>query len=155
MKYKIDLKKIIGKYKDWISGIGIAGLVFLGAFFLVGKIDSEEVIRPDGNRKIENQVKGVTDNSGVYDYAEAIDHVGETATVIGKVERVFTSKSGVTFLDFCEDWSECPFVAVIFASDRKKFGDVSQYERKVRITGTIKLYEGKAEIILKNPEQIE
>lgn len=89
-----------------------------------------------------------------YDYQEAMDHIGEEAIVRGKVIKVYTSKSGTTFLDFCKDYSKCPFTAVIFASDTDKFSNLKQYEREVRVRGVIKSYNGKAEIILEDEDQL-
>ena len=89
-----------------------------------------------------------------YDYTEAPDHVGEKASISGKILRVFTSKTDTTFLDFCERFDACPFSAVIFASDKDKFPDLSKYEGKVNITGVIKSYQGRAEIIVSDPGQI-
>lgn len=90
-----------------------------------------------------------------YDYKEAQQHIGESAKVIGRVVKIYTAKSGVTFFDFCEKYKDCPFSAIIFASDLEKFGNLKQYQREIKISGTIKLYNGKAEIILNNKEQIE
>ena len=90
-----------------------------------------------------------------YDFTEAKDHVGENAIVHGKVVKTYTAKSGVSFFDFCTSYKTCPFTAVIFASDRDKFGDLKQFEREVKISGLIKTYGGKAEIILKEREQVE
>ena len=90
-----------------------------------------------------------------YDFAEAKDHIGENAIVRGKVVKTYTAKSGVSFLDFCSNYKTCPFTAVIFASDLDKFGDLKQFEREVRLTGLIKTYGGKAEIILNEREQVE
>ncbi len=92
---------------------------------------------------------------GDYDYTEAPEHIGETARVHGTVLKAFTSKSGVTFLDFCTGFQACPFSAVIFAGDKDKFKDMASYERAVTITGLIKSYQGKAEIVVNDPSQIE
>ena len=98
---------------------------------------------------------GGTSGTGIYDYTAAPDHIGERASVKGTVYRVMTAKSGVTFLDFCQGFSDCPFSAVIFKSDLAKFPDVSRYERAVTVSGVIKSYQGKAEMILSGPEQIK
>jgi len=90
-----------------------------------------------------------------YDYKDASDHIGERATVKGSVIKVFTAKSGVTFFDFCSDFDSCPFSAVIFASDLPDFGDVQKYVRSVKMTGTIKSYSGRAEMVLNSPDQIK
>ncbi len=152
------------KYKKWII-LSLTFIIFIFALVvMLGDGSGDRVIKPqggmlgDGGSKNTSSAKSAGSDSGEiqeYEYLEAIDHIGEKARITGEVLRVFTAKSGVTFLDFCEDFNDCPFSAVIFASDAKKFPDVSKYERKVTITGTIKSYNGKAEIILKSPEQIE
>jgi hypothetical protein len=134
----------------WAIAVGIILAVVISiVLFLPEK--GEQVISPGANT-------GTSIDSDVvyeYDYTEAPNHIGERAKVKGKVIRVFTSKSGVTFFDFCQNFDSCPFSAVIFASDLDKFSDLTQYERAVSISGVIKAYQGKAEIILNSPEQIE
>lgn len=117
--------------------------------------ESNESSNVSKDDKTNIGVDNLSDKIPEYDYTEAPDHIGERAVVKGTVVKVFTAKSGVTFLDFCEDFYDCPFSAVIFASDLKKFQDVSKFQREVLITGTIKSYQGKAEIIINNPEQIK
>src|SRR3989338_3370969 len=92
---------------------------------------------------------------GVIEYTDAPAHVGEYASVRGTLVEAYTSKSGTVFLDFCQSYKTCPFTAVIFADDAKKFGDLSRYEGTVvTISGKISLYQNKAEIILSSPSQI-
>jgi hypothetical protein len=87
--------------------------------------------------------------------AEAKNHVGETRCVTGKVVRVKTGNRGVTFFDFCEDYRLCPFTVVVFSSDLKSVGDVRQLQgRIVEIHGPVIEYDGRAEIILKQPRQL-
>lgn len=94
-------------------------------------------------------------SGGTYDFTEAPAHVGEHASVRGKVLRVYTSKSGTVFFDYCTNYKTCPFTAVIFADDVSKFSPVSEYSGKtLTLTGKIVLYEGRAEIILSEPDQI-
>jgi len=88
-------------------------------------------------------------------YTEAPNHVGEYACVSGKVDHVNTPKE-TTFLNFGPDYKTCPFGAVIFGSDAYKFPNPNQYEGKtVEITGLIKTYQGRAEIVLNDPGQIK
>jgi hypothetical protein len=69
---------------------------------------------------------------------------------------VYTSKSNTTFFDFCSDYKNCGFGAVIFSSALSNFPDVKQYEGKnITINGLIKDYQGNAEIIINSPEQIK
>ncbi len=92
---------------------------------------------------------------GTIDYTQASAHVGQTASVRGTLVKAYTSASGTVFLDFCKDYKKCPFSGVIFADDVKKFGDLSRYNsRSITLTGKISSYQGKAEIVLSNPNQI-
>jgi len=91
-----------------------------------------------------------------YTAADAQNHVGEYASVIGKVYQVFTSKKGTIFLDIGGNYPNNPFTAVIFYRDAPKFSTVSDYKGKtVKFTGKIKSYEGTPEIILNDESQIE
>ena len=82
-------------------------------------------------------------------------HTGENSCVEGRVLQVYTARSGSTFLDFCQDYHNCPFGSVIFAADRSKFGNLGSLEgRMVQITGEITTYNGRAEIIIRDPKQI-
>ncbi len=86
---------------------------------------------------------------------QASQHVGETKCVTGKVLRVKIGTRGVHFLDFCEDQAACPFSVVVFPHDLKDVGDVRRLEgRTIEINGRVKLYDGRAEIILNRVSQI-
>lgn len=92
---------------------------------------------------------------GCIDLHQANLHTGENSCVEGRVLRVFTSRSGATFLDFCQDYHNCPFGSVIFAKDRSRFGNLGSLEgRRVQIAGEITTYNGRAEIIIRDPKQI-
>ena len=89
-------------------------------------------------------------------YKEAGSYVGEYKCVTGKVDNVYTSAKGNTFLNFCPDYRTCPFFSVIFSSDSYKFPNLKQYQGKtVEITGLIKTYQGRVEIILNDANQIK
>jgi hypothetical protein len=93
--------------------------------------------------------------AGCIDFREAQSHTGQTGCITGRVLRTYTSRNGVTFLDFCLDYRNCPFSSVVFASDRSKFGDLTTLgSRQVEIRGPIVSYKGRAEIILHDPEQL-
>jgi hypothetical protein len=86
---------------------------------------------------------------------EASQHVGETKCVTGKVLRVKVGAKGVHFIDFCEDQMACPFTVVIFPHDLKDVGDVRRLTGHViEIRGPVKLYDGRAEIILNRVSQV-
>jgi hypothetical protein len=86
---------------------------------------------------------------------EAGHHVGETRCVTGKVLRVKAGAKGVHYVDFCEDQMSCPFTVVVFPSDLKDVGDVRRLTgRVIEIHGPVKLYNGRAEIILNRVSQL-
>src|SRR5271167_1197901 len=86
---------------------------------------------------------------------EAKQHVGETKCVTGKVLRVKAGARGVHFVDFCEDQMACPFTVVVFPHDLKDVGDVRRLAGQViEIHGPVKLYDGRAEIILNRVSQL-
>ena len=89
-------------------------------------------------------------------FSEAPNYIGETKCVSGKVDNVFISEKGNIFLNFCSNYKTCPFTAVIFSSDADKFSNPRQFKGKtVEITGLIKTYQGRPEIILNAPNQIK
>jgi DNA/RNA endonuclease YhcR with UshA esterase domain len=88
---------------------------------------------------------------------EAKAHVGEIVTVEGIVSEVHHAASGkVTFIDMGGRYPNNAFAAVIFADDASKFPIVDSLEGKtVDISGSIRLYKGKPEIILNDPTQLK
>ncbi len=93
--------------------------------------------------------------AGCIDFHDVAPHVGETGCVSGRVLRVYTSRGGNTFLDFCPDYRTCTFTSVIFSSDRGKFGNLQTLEgTTVELRGAITVYQGRAEIIIRDPDQI-
>ncbi|MBI2677845.1 MAG: OB-fold nucleic acid binding domain-containing protein [Candidatus Koribacter versatilis] len=88
-------------------------------------------------------------------FTAAPEHVGESVCVTGKVLKVAEGKNGAWFLDLCDDHKTCPFTVVVFARDLRDVGDVRQLAGKqIQLFGKIKLYAGKAEIILKDARQL-
>jgi hypothetical protein len=86
---------------------------------------------------------------------EAAQHIGEVKCVTGKVHRVKIGTRGVHFVDFCEEQMACPFTVVVFPADLKDVGDVRRLEgRMIEIHGAVKLYDGRAEIILNRVSQL-
>lgn len=86
---------------------------------------------------------------------EAGKHVGEDKCITGKVLRVKAGARGAHFVDFCEDQMSCPFTVVVFGADLKDVGDVRRLAgRVIEIHGPVKLYNGRAEIILRRVNQL-
>ena len=84
-------------------------------------------------------------------------HVGQTVTVEGAVSAVHHARSGrATFIDLGGRYPNNAFTAVILARDASKFPDVDALDGKtVDITGAVRLYRGKPEIVLSDPAQIK
>lgn len=91
------------------------------------------------------------------DFKEAPKKIGEEHCVTGKVVKVSRSpRSGTTFLNFCDDYRNCPFSVVVFPKDLASVGDVTKLEgQTIEIFGKIKDYKGQAEIILNDPVQLK
>jgi len=90
--------------------------------------------------------------AATYTPTEAAKHVGESATVEG-VASVYVSKGGTTFVDLGGSGRSAPFTGVIF--EKTAIPDVASYNGKtVGISGMIKDYKGKPEIIIRSPGQI-
>jgi hypothetical protein len=80
---------------------------------------------------------------------------GKRGCVGGLILRVYTARSGNSFLDFCQDYRTCPFTSVIFSKDQAKFGDLGSLQgKRVEIKGDVVAYQGRAEIILHDPQQV-
>ena len=89
------------------------------------------------------------------DFHDAGSHTGENGCISGRVVRVFVSRGGNSFLDFCADFHNCPFTSVIFSSDRSKFGDLTTLRgHEIQIRGPITVYQGRAEIAIHDPDQM-
>jgi len=95
-------------------------------------------------------------DTATYPSAAAKAHVGEYATVVGKVSGVHVTGKGDTFVNLGAPYPDHDFTAVIFAADADKFGDLEPLEgQTVSVTGTIKEFKGKPEIIVSAPELLK
>jgi hypothetical protein len=92
--------------------------------------------------------------------AEAKNHVGERATVCGKIvstRYANRSKGQPTFLNLDKPYPNQIFTIVIWGSDRSKFGDpeAKYSDKNVCVTGKITSYRDIPEIAANDPSQIE
>src|SRR5438270_6218512 len=84
-------------------------------------------------------------------FAEAQKKEGEPVCITGKVLKVAHSSTGNWYLDFCENYRQCPFTIFIFGKDAKKLGNLKELEgQEITIYGRIKDYRGRSEIILRD-----
>jgi DNA/RNA endonuclease YhcR with UshA esterase domain len=88
---------------------------------------------------------------------DAAKKIGENACITGKVVKVTSSpRSGTMFLNFCDDYKNCPFSVVVFARDLRDVGDVRALEGTViEIHGKVKEYKGQAEMVLSDARQLK
>jgi hypothetical protein len=90
---------------------------------------------------------------------EAKNHIGETATVCGRVASsryADKSKGQPTFLNLDEPYPTEIFTILIWGDDRAKFGaPESKYrDANVCVTGKIASYRGSPEIVATDANQI-
>jgi len=89
-------------------------------------------------------------------WEEADRYYGKRVIVEGKVVGTYR-KDKVCFLNLNKDWRRYGSL-VIFAKDLDKFPQHPEdyyLNKRVRVTGVVKEYKGRPEIILKDPKQIE
>jgi len=122
-----------------------------------GKVEGESV----EERKVEEEVIDALDTGKLLDIG--YNHPEKVVTVEGVIVRTYyaqKSKGKPTFLDFHDPYEEY-FICIIWEEDRQSF--VEEFppnpesyflDRKVRVEGTIEIYEGAPEIILSDPSQI-
>ena len=132
----------------------MAGIVL--AFFCLGVLVGRHAgRRPSSASTYASRASPQGESAGCVDFHDAGPHAGETGCVSGRVLRVFTSRGGNTFFDFCEDYHACPFSSVVFSSDKQKFGNLESLAgRQIEIRGLITVYQGRPEIIIHDPDQI-
>ena len=90
---------------------------------------------------------------------EASAHIGQTATVCGVVasaKYAYRSKGQPTLLNLDEPYPRQIFTALIWGNDRPAFGapETTYSGKNICVTGRIKNYRGKPEIIVRTPSQI-
>jgi DNA/RNA endonuclease YhcR with UshA esterase domain len=91
---------------------------------------------------------------------EAKAHIGERATVCGKVlstrwaER---SRGSPTFLNFDQPYPDQFFTLVIWGNDRSKFDnpETTYRGKRVCVTGKISAFKGVPEVVANDPAQIK
>jgi DNA/RNA endonuclease YhcR with UshA esterase domain len=89
--------------------------------------------------------------------AEAKNHIGQNVTVEGAVSEVHHAESGkVIFIEIGGRYPNNTFAAVIFKDDFNKFSNADSLAGKtIDVTGQIKEYRGRPEIILSDPAQLK
>jgi hypothetical protein len=91
---------------------------------------------------------------------EAKDHIGEQATVCGKVagtRYAVTTRRKPTFLDLDKPYPSQIFTVLIWGENREKFGapEENYRDEQVCVMGKITEYRGAPEIVVSNPQNIK
>jgi DNA/RNA endonuclease YhcR with UshA esterase domain len=82
-------------------------------------------------------------------------HVGQPVTVEGVVTGTHVSAKGTEFLDFGPRYPDQDFTVVIFARSSAEIGDIARfYGKRLDVSGTVELYRGRPEIIVRSASQI-
>lgn len=88
---------------------------------------------------------------------DAKNHVGEKATVCGKIvsERSATNSRGEpTFINLDAPYPNQIFTILIWGEDRSKVGNLPTEGARVCATGVIQEYRGVPEIVVKSAVQL-
>jgi DNA/RNA endonuclease YhcR with UshA esterase domain len=86
---------------------------------------------------------------------EALKHLGRMEEVRGVVAQIGHDRSGLVFLDFGAPYPNETFTAVIFSDAVPQFPNVDRLEgRTISVRGTVELYHGRPEIVVRSPSQI-
>ena len=116
-----------------------------------------EIILNDPSQiKIIGERQSAENASQIISWKEAHNHYGEFCTIEGTVVATYNSGKAC-FLNFHKNWKKY-FTAVIFASNYKKFEIAPEdyyKNRKIRVSGLVKEYKGKPEIVVTSPAQIK
>ena len=88
------------------------------------------------------------------------NYEGKTITVCSKVQSTYVTKGEkkTTYINFGKPYPNTTFTVVIFETDAAKFKNTpSEFlkDKNVCITGKVKIYKGKPDIIVNSEEQIK
>ena len=126
------------------------------------KWSTETKTPTEGEEKEQFQWEKITTEKLGFDVVlacEAGKYLGRELIVEGKVADAYhDSKSNTVFFNFEKAYPNQCFTAVIFSSDLYKFVQNPEdyyLNKTVRIMGEVKEYQGRPEIILETPNQIE
>lgn len=84
------------------------------------------------------------------------NHAGERVTVCNEVYGVKTTEK-VTYINLGAAYPKSPLTVIIFAKDLANFPEPPEKlygNQQVCVTGTLKEYKGKMEIIITKPEEL-
>jgi len=104
----------------------------------------------------ENKIGCKWGDNSIPNVCEAMNYLNKDKTLQGTIKDVYVSKTGTVFLNFEEKFPNSCFTAVIFkkTAEKLKLNYQNYINKKIFITGKIKEYNGKPEIIINDKNQI-
>ncbi len=87
---------------------------------------------------------------------EAAHHIGETATVVGVLTNVHMTSGGSFLWDIGGQYPGNPFTVYVSKRDTAVVPNLTPLVGKtIAVTGLIKDYQGKPEIAVSDPKQVQ
>jgi len=121
--------------------------------------NKEEILRAENEAKAEKRGCQWSEEKMIFVPAcQAKNFFQKEILTQGKVVRAFRSKNNNIFLDLEKPYPQECLTIVIFSGYLSKFPfdpDKFYLNKKIRVKGMVEEYQGKPEIIIKKPEQIE
>ena len=119
----------------------------------------KNIKRENSNEGIINTKQDITinqdTNKDIIDACESKNYIGKDTTIKGNVVSLIKSKKGTLFISLGKNYPNECMTIIIFKNDLSKFKDIQKYKGKdIEISGEIKEYNGKPEIILNDISQI-
>lgn len=143
--------------KDGIRRWGLVLVAVLVAALFVARHLTDRGESPGAGRPAGDLPAG---ELSTYSAREAAGHVGEIARVCGvavDASYVPGTDGRPTFLNLGEPYPDPLFTVVIWGEDRRRFDappERAYRDRRICVTGRIRSYEGRPEIIVTRPAQI-
>jgi DNA/RNA endonuclease YhcR with UshA esterase domain len=129
-------------------------------FVIVGVVSMPAFIQKTNKPLNENNffTNRLIQEEKIIKACDAHKHIGEEGIVVGKVVGAYRSKQNNIFLNFENTYPNHCFTAVILSKSLQNFNSFNEkslLEKNVSVSGFIKNYNGKPEIIVKYSDQIK
>ena len=132
----------------------------LGGRSFSSKSQAQAALRKLRSPSSEKQEKTERSTAKALTSSEAKDHIGQRATVCGKVVSTrysASSRGRPTFLNLDKPYPSQVFTVVIWGENRAKFGrpEKNYKDKEVCVTGKIESYRGMPQTVVSELDQIK
>lgn len=101
-------------------------------------------------------VSSRAENNNIYTAAAGAQHVGEFATVVGKVTEVRQSQAGHVFINLDGNYPNESFTIFVPSTAVDQIGNPQKLkDHQISVTGKIVIYRDKPEIVLNDSAQLK